>query len=88
MAKVLECCDNCIGRERKRAHRRKESQKQPGPLGAIPIFGAINPKSGTPSLDNEPVPPTPTDPIEYQAWARRRIMVFSSTEYVDISSGQ
>ncbi|CAO3574252.1 unnamed protein product [Mortierella alpina] len=88
MAKVLECCDNCIGRERKRAHRRKESQKQPGPLGAIPIFGAINPKNGTPSLDNEPVPPTPTDPIEYQAWERRRIMVFSSTEYVDISSGQ
>ncbi|KAF9943027.1 hypothetical protein BGZ67_008658 [Mortierella alpina] len=88
MTKVLECCDNCIGRERKRAHRRKESQKQPGPLGAIPIFGAINPKNGTPSLDNEPVPPTPTDPIEYQAWERRRIMVFSSTEYVDISSGQ
>ncbi|KAF9954766.1 SPT3 Dosage dependent suppressor of Ty-induced promoter mutations-like protein [Mortierella alpina] len=88
MTKVLECCDNCIGRERKRAHRRKESQKQPGPLGAIPIFGAINPKNGTTSLDNEPVPPTPTDPIEYQAWERRRIMVFSSTEYVDISSGQ
>ncbi|KAF9575429.1 hypothetical protein EC968_003034 [Mortierella alpina] len=88
MTKVLECCDNCIGRERKRAHRRKESQKQPGPLGAIPIFGAINPKNGTTSLDNEPVPPTPTDPVEYQAWERRRIMVFSSTEYVDISSGQ
>ncbi|KAG0204995.1 hypothetical protein BGX28_003245 [Mortierella sp. GBA30] len=80
MTKVLECCDNCIGRERKRAHRRKESQKLPGPLGAIPIFGAISPKNGTPSLDNEPVPPTPTDPVEYQAWERHRIMVFSSTD--------
>ncbi|KAF9903364.1 hypothetical protein EC991_003865 [Linnemannia zychae] len=88
MTKILECCDNCIGRERKRAHRRKESQKLPGPLSSIPIFGSINPKNGPLSLANEPIPPTPTDPIEYQAWERHRIMVFSSTEYVDISSGQ
>ncbi|KAF9193435.1 SPT3 Dosage dependent suppressor of Ty-induced promoter mutations-like protein [Haplosporangium sp. Z 767] len=87
MTKILECCDNCIGRERKRAHRRKESQKLPGPLSSIPIFGAVNPKNGA-SLADEPVPPTPTDPVEYQAWERRRIMVFSSTEYVDISTGQ
>ncbi|KAF9143445.1 hypothetical protein BGX30_000420 [Mortierella sp. GBA39] len=88
MTKILECCDNCIGRERKRAHRRKESQKLPGPLSSIPIFGSINPKNGPVSLADEPIPPTPTDPIEYQAWERHRIMVFSSTEYVDISSGQ
>ncbi|KAF9149746.1 hypothetical protein BG015_008442 [Linnemannia schmuckeri] len=87
MTKILECCDNCIGRERKRAHRRKESQKLPGPL-SIPIFGSINPKNGPVSLADEPIPPTPTDPVEYQAWERHRIMVFSSTEYVDISSGQ
>ncbi|KAF9341735.1 SPT3 Dosage dependent suppressor of Ty-induced promoter mutations-like protein, partial [Linnemannia elongata] len=88
MTKILECCDNCIGRERKRAHRRKESQKLPGPLSSIPIFGSINPKNGPVSLADEPIPPTPTDPTEYQAWERHRIMVFSSTEYVDISSGQ
>ncbi|KAF9924747.1 hypothetical protein FBU30_005350 [Linnemannia zychae] len=88
MTKILECCDNCIGRERKRAHRRKESQKLPGPLSSIPIFGSINPKNGPISHADEPIPPTPTDPIEYQAWERHRIMVFSSTEYVDISSGQ
>ncbi|KAF9086122.1 hypothetical protein BGX23_009121 [Mortierella sp. AD031] len=88
MTKILECCDNCIGRERKRAHRRKESQKLPGPLSSIPIFGSINSKNGAASLADELVPPTPTDPIEYQAWERHRIMVFSSTEYVDISSGQ
>ncbi|KAK3807622.1 MAG: hypothetical protein J3Q66DRAFT_355886 [Benniella sp.] len=86
--KVLVCCDSCIGRERKRAHRRKESQKLPGPLSSIAIFGSVNPKHGTTSLANEPVPPTPTDPVEYEDWERRRIMVFSSTEYVDISSGQ
>lgn len=88
MTKILQCCDNCIGRERKRAHRRKESQKLPGPLSSIPIFGSINPKNGPVSLADEPIPPTPTDPVEYQAWERHRIMVFSSTEYVDISSGQ
>ncbi|KAF9358259.1 hypothetical protein BGX26_002127 [Mortierella sp. AD094] len=89
MTKVLECCDNCIGRERKRAHRRKESQKLPGPLSSIPVFGSVNPKTGGSLPDeDDSVPPTPTDPIEYQAWERSRIMVFSSTEYVDLSSGQ
>ncbi|KAI8600802.1 hypothetical protein EDD21DRAFT_124641 [Dissophora ornata] len=88
MTKVLECCDNCIGRERKRAHRRKESQRLPGPLSSIPIFGSVSAKNGASSLANEPVPPTPTDPVEYQAWERSRIMVFSSTEFVDISLGQ
>ncbi|KAF9207767.1 hypothetical protein BGZ49_010589 [Haplosporangium sp. Z 27] len=89
MTKVLECCDNCIGRERKRAHRRKESQKLPGPLSSIPVFGSVNSKSGaSSSLEEELAPPTPTDPVEYQAWERSRIMVFSSTEYVDLSSGQ
>ncbi|KAF9963063.1 hypothetical protein BGZ70_007648 [Mortierella alpina] len=91
MTKVLECCDNCIGRERKRAHRRKESLKLPGPLASIPVFGAINPKnknaSGFSHAD-ECDPPTPTDPVQYQAWERSRIMVFSSTEYVDISAGE
>ncbi|KAF9914970.1 hypothetical protein BX616_007179 [Lobosporangium transversale] len=86
--KILECCDNCIGRERKRAHRRKESQKLPGPLSSIPIFGSVNSKNSAASLDNEANPPTPTDPIEYQQWERNRIMVFSSTEYVDISLGE
>ncbi|KAF9162087.1 hypothetical protein BGX20_001856 [Mortierella sp. AD010] len=89
MKKLLECCDNCIGRERKRAHRRKESQKLPGPLSSIPVFGSVNPKtSGSLPDEDESAPPTPTDPIEYQAWERSRIMVFSSTEYVDLSSGQ
>ncbi|KAF9093792.1 SPT3 Dosage dependent suppressor of Ty-induced promoter mutations-like protein [Mortierella sp. AM989] len=90
MSKVLECCDNCIGRERKRAHRRKESQKLPGPLGSIPVFGAINRKNSTvaAALAHELNPPTPTDPAAYQAWERSRIMVFSSTEYVDISTGE
>ncbi|KAG0282399.1 hypothetical protein BGZ96_000526 [Linnemannia gamsii] len=88
MTKILQCCENCIGRERKRAHRRKESQKLPGPLSSIPIFGSINSKNGPVSLADEPIPPTPTEPAEYQAWERHRIMVFSSTEYVDISSGQ
>ncbi|KAI7818125.1 hypothetical protein BC939DRAFT_480571 [Gamsiella multidivaricata] len=87
-SKVLECCDNCIGRERKRAHRRKETLKLPGPLGSIPVFGAIHPKSAGASLIDESNPPTPTDPLEYQAWERSRIMVFSSTEYVDISAGE
>ncbi|KAF9355536.1 hypothetical protein BGX34_010415 [Mortierella sp. NVP85] len=87
--KVLECCDNCIGRERKRAHRRKEThQKLPGPLASIPVFGAINPKIAGTLTDTESDPPTPTDPIKYQAWERSRIMVFSSTEYVDISTGE
>lgn len=91
MTKVLECCDNCIGRERKRAHRRKESLKLPGPLASIPVFGAINPKNknaGGFSHADECNPPTPTDPLQYQAWERSRIMVFSSTEYVDISAGE
>ncbi|KAF9285102.1 hypothetical protein BGZ68_004151 [Mortierella alpina] len=91
MTKVLECCDNCIGRERKRAHRRKESLKLPGPLASIPVFGAINPKNknaGGFSHADECDPPTPTDPVQYQAWERSRIMVFSSTEYVDISAGE
>ncbi|KAF9107735.1 hypothetical protein BGX29_005022 [Mortierella sp. GBA35] len=89
MTKVLECCDNCIGRERKRAHRRKETQKLPGALGAIPVFGAIHPRNveaAFPAEDSNP--PTPTDPAEHQAWERSRIMVFSSTEYVDISAGE
>ncbi|ORY93685.1 hypothetical protein BCR41DRAFT_250310 [Lobosporangium transversale] len=113
MTKVLECCDNCIGRERKRAHRRKESQKDAsneggggggvgnggnGTLGSSnnsipPVFGAIIPKknasaAATAALVDEckKDPPTPTDPIEYQRWERSRIMVFSSTEYVDISA--
>ncbi|KAF9539157.1 hypothetical protein BGW38_009955, partial [Lunasporangiospora selenospora] len=73
MSKTLECCDNCIGRERKRAHRRKESQKLPGSLSAIPIFGSVNVKSST-SLADEPVPPTPTDLAEYLAWEKSRIM--------------
>ncbi|KAF9100526.1 hypothetical protein BGX27_000353 [Mortierella sp. AM989] len=88
MTKTLECCDNCIGRERKRAHRRKESQKLPGPLSSIPVFGSVNCKTGESLLEDESIPPTPTDPVEYQAWERKRIMVFSSTEYVDLSSGQ
>ncbi|KAF9574157.1 hypothetical protein EC968_007252 [Mortierella alpina] len=91
MTKVLECCDNCIGRERKRAHRRKESLKLPGPLASIPVFGAINPKNKSASgfsHADECDPPTPTDPAQYQAWERSRIMVFSSTEYVDISAGE
>ncbi|KAI1320928.1 hypothetical protein EDD11_009251 [Mortierella claussenii] len=88
MSKVLECCDNCIGRERKRAHRRKESHKLPGPLSSIPIFGSVSAKNAATVAANEADPPTPTDPEEYQAWERSRIMVFSSTEYVDISSGQ
>ncbi|KAF9351547.1 hypothetical protein BGX26_010478 [Mortierella sp. AD094] len=90
MTKLLECCDNCIGRERKRAHRRKESQKLPGPLGSIPVFGAINRKNSSvaAALAHESDPPTPTDPAAYQAWERSRIMVFSSTEYVDISTGE
>ncbi|KAG0208725.1 hypothetical protein BGX28_000423 [Mortierella sp. GBA30] len=91
MTKILECCDNCIGRERKRAHRRKESLKLPGPLSSIPVFGAFSPKhkqaSGLSAAD-ESDPPTPTDPVEYQAWERNRIMVFSSTEYVDIAGGE
>ncbi|KAF9029078.1 hypothetical protein BGZ52_003038 [Haplosporangium bisporale] len=87
MTKILETCDNCIGRERKRAHRRKETQKLPGQLASIPIFGAISTKNGA-SLADEPIQPTPTDPIEYQAWERSRIMVFSNTEYVDLTSGQ
>ncbi|KAK3830598.1 MAG: hypothetical protein JOS17DRAFT_817550 [Linnemannia elongata] len=89
MTKVLECCDNCIGRERKRAHRRKETQKLPGTLGTIPVFGAIHPRNvdaAFPAEDSNP--PTPTDPAEHQAWERSRIMVFSSTEYVDISAGE
>lgn len=86
--KVLECCESCIARERKRAHRRKESQKLPGPSPGIPVFGSVNPKHSATLLSNESVPPTPTDPVEYQLWERRRIMVFSCTEYVDISSGQ
>ncbi|KAF9932587.1 SPT3 Dosage dependent suppressor of Ty-induced promoter mutations-like protein [Mortierella alpina] len=91
MTKVLECCNNCIGRERKRAHRRKESLKLPGPLASIPVFGAINPKNKNAngfSHADECDPPTPTDPVQYQAWERSRIMVFSSTEYVDISAGE
>ncbi|KAF9580656.1 hypothetical protein BGW38_002608 [Lunasporangiospora selenospora] len=91
MEKLLECCDNCIGRERKRAHRRKETQKLiPGGssiLASIPIFGAVK-NAGTLSPEDESNPPTPTEPHEYLAWERSRIMVFSSTEYVDISSGQ
>ncbi|KAF9290529.1 hypothetical protein BGZ88_007285 [Linnemannia elongata] len=89
MTKILECCDNCIGRERKRAHRRKETQKLPGTLGTIPVFGAIHPRNvdaAFPAEDSNP--PTPTDPTEHQAWERSRIMVFSSTEYVDISAGE
>ncbi|KAF9157071.1 hypothetical protein BG015_004147 [Linnemannia schmuckeri] len=89
MTKVLECCDNCIGRERKRAHRRKETQKLPGTLAAIPVFGAIHPRNvdaAFPAEDSNP--PTPTDPAEHQAWERSRIMVFSSTEYIDISAGE
>ncbi|KAF9135970.1 hypothetical protein BGW39_009944 [Mortierella sp. 14UC] len=89
MTKVLECCDNCIGRERKRAHRRKETQKLPGPLGAIPVFGAVHPRNVDTAFPAEdPNPPTPIDPAEHQAWERSRIMVFSSTEYVDISAGE
>ncbi|KAG0269364.1 hypothetical protein BGZ95_002105 [Linnemannia exigua] len=89
MTKVLECCDNCIGRERKRAHRRKETQKLPGSLGAIPVFGAVHPRNVDAAFPVEdPNPPTPTDPTEHQAWERSRIMVFSSTEYVDISAGE
>ncbi|KAF9912417.1 SPT3 Dosage dependent suppressor of Ty-induced promoter mutations-like protein [Linnemannia zychae] len=89
MTKVLECCDNCIGRERKRAHRRKETQKLPGSLGAIPVFGAVHPRNVDAAfLAEDPNPPTPTDPVEHQAWERSRIMVFSSTEYVDISAGE
>ncbi|KAF9197876.1 hypothetical protein BGZ49_001509, partial [Haplosporangium sp. Z 27] len=91
MTKVLQCCDNCIGRERKRAHRRKETQKLlPGPLASIPVFGAINRKNSSvaAALAHETNPPTPTDPIAHQAWERSRIMVFSSTEYVDISTGE
>ncbi|KAF9948581.1 hypothetical protein BGZ65_007971, partial [Modicella reniformis] len=89
MTKVLECCENCIGRERKRAHRRKEThQKLPGPLASIPVFGAINPKIAGTLIDTESDPPTPTDPVKYQEWERSRIMVFSSTEYVDISTGE
>ncbi|KAG0326018.1 hypothetical protein BG004_003055, partial [Podila humilis] len=89
MTKKLETCDNCIGRERKRAHRRKETQRLPGELSSIPIFGAVSSKNGVAaSFDDEPVQPTPTDPIEYQAWERSRIMVFSNTEFVDLSGGQ
>ncbi|KAK3847556.1 MAG: hypothetical protein J3R72DRAFT_167306 [Linnemannia gamsii] len=89
MTKILECCDNCIGRERKRAHRRKETQKLPGTLGAIPAFGAVHPRNADAAFPAEdPNPPTPTDPTEHQAWERSRIMVFSSTEYVDISAGE
>ncbi|KAF9384629.1 hypothetical protein CPB97_005528, partial [Podila verticillata] len=90
MSKILETCDNCIGRERKRAHRRKEAQKLPGPLASISIFGSISAKSGhnPAALASEPIPPTPTDPAEYQAWEKSRIMVFSSTEYVDFADGQ
>ncbi|KAF9388752.1 hypothetical protein BGX21_000246 [Mortierella sp. AD011] len=90
MTKILECCDNCIGRERKRAHRRKESQKLTGPLGSIPVFGAVSRKNSSvaAALAHESDPPTPTDPVAYQAWERSRIMVFSSTEYVDISTGE
>ncbi|KAF9422763.1 hypothetical protein BGZ76_003740, partial [Entomortierella beljakovae] len=88
MTKILECCENCIGRERKRAHRRKESQKLPGQSSTTPVFGSINAKTDSSSIDEESVPPTPTDPIEYEAWEKSRIMVFSSTEYVDLSSGQ
>ncbi|KAF9335261.1 hypothetical protein BG006_000479 [Podila minutissima] len=87
MTKILETCDNCIGRERKRAHRRKETHKLPGQPASIPIFGAISTKNGA-SLADEPIQPTPTDPIEYQAWERSRIMVFSNTEFVDLTSGQ
>ncbi|KAG0244069.1 hypothetical protein BGW41_000497 [Actinomortierella wolfii] len=86
MSKVLYTCDNCIGRERKRAHRRKESQKLTGPLASIPVFGLLSSKH-QPTNPNEP-PPTPTDPAEYLAWERSRIMVFSSTEYVDFAEGQ
>ncbi|KAG0280814.1 hypothetical protein BGZ97_009350, partial [Linnemannia gamsii] len=89
MTKVLECCDNCIGRERKRAHRRKETQKLPGTLATIPVFGAIHPRNVDAAFPPEDSnPPTPTDPAEHQAWERSRIMVFSSTEYVDISAGE
>ncbi|KAF9410606.1 hypothetical protein BGZ94_001591 [Podila epigama] len=89
MTKILETCDNCIGRERKRAHRRKETQRLPGQLSSIPIFGAVSAKNGAAaSLADEPIQPTPTDPIEYQAWERKRIMVFSNTEYVDLTAGQ
>ncbi|KAG0028537.1 hypothetical protein BGZ82_008396 [Podila clonocystis] len=90
MTKILETCDNCIGRERKRAHRRKEAQKLPGPLASISIFGSISAKNGhnPAALASEPIPPTPTDPEEYQAWEKSRIMVFSSTEYVDFADGQ
>ncbi|KAF9920526.1 hypothetical protein FBU30_009631 [Linnemannia zychae] len=89
MTKILECCDNCIGRERKRAHRRKETHKLPGSLGAVPVFSAIHPRNVDATFSAEdPDPPTPTDPAEHQAWERSRIMVFSSTEYVDISAGE
>ncbi|KAG9069906.1 hypothetical protein KI688_009231 [Linnemannia hyalina] len=89
MTKVLECCDNCIGRERKRAHRRKETQRPPGALGTIPVFGAIHPRNVDAAFPAEDAnPPTPTDPTEHHAWERSRIMVFSSTEYVDISAGE
>ncbi|KAF9429839.1 SPT3 Dosage dependent suppressor of Ty-induced promoter mutations-like protein [Podila epigama] len=76
MTKILETCDNCIGRERKRAHRRKEAQKLPGPLTSIPVFGAVGAKSGQSSAANgsDSVPPTPTDPEEYLAWEKSRIM--------------
>ncbi|KAG0046845.1 hypothetical protein BGZ83_008000, partial [Gryganskiella cystojenkinii] len=103
MTKVLECCENCIGRERKRAHRRKETQKLPGALGSIPIFGAVPPEqqkrrdsaaaeSAAASADEEApmdlTPPTPTEPAAYAAWERNRIIVFSSTQYVDLPTGE
>ncbi|KAG0306671.1 hypothetical protein BGZ98_001926 [Dissophora globulifera] len=110
VSKVLECCDNCIGRERKRAHRRKEAPKpQPGcsaqhqqqqvqahqdlkrqesqSPSTPAALDAINPKTTDPvlSMNDEINPPTPTDPVAFQAWERSRIMVFCSTQYIDIT---
>ncbi|GJJ77084.1 hypothetical protein EMPS_09443 [Entomortierella parvispora] len=114
-AKVLECCENCIGRERKRAHRRKETQKLPGALGSTPISGMHQQQQlqlqqqqqqlqrqqqqqqlrdtnkGGPTGDDcgeDMIPPSPTDPAAYEAWERSRIIVFSSTQYVNVSSGE
>jgi len=105
MAKVLECCGNCIGRERKRAHRRKETQKLPGALSSTPISGMLHhqqqqfqkqqPNEDTnresPTRDDcaeDMIPPSPTEPAAYEAWERSRIIVFSSTQYVNVSSGE
>lgn len=34
------------------------------------------------------IPPSPTEPAAYEAWERSRIIVFSTTQYVNASSGE